>query len=135
VKADYDLSDRALYDPETATISVRVPARAAILQAALVHEWAHHVEFQCDAQVEMRAAFVEAQGLAADTPWRLERGTANILSSDWAAIPSEQYAEAAVDLVLGNRLVPTHAHVTPAGIQVVKAWAQKETLPEAKEVQ
>jgi hypothetical protein len=100
-----------------------------------VHEWAHHVEFQCDAQVEMRAAFVEAQGLAADTPWRLERGTANILSSDWAAIPSEQYAEAAVDLVLGNRLVPTHAHVTPAGIQVVKAWAQKETLPEAKEVQ
>jgi hypothetical protein len=126
VKADYDLVDRAMYDPQTATVSVRVPERAAILKGALVHEWAHHVEFQCDAQTEMRAAFIEAQGMPANTPWRLEDGTTNILSSDWANIPSEQYAEAAIVVVLGERPVSTKAPITAEGMEVIRAWAQKE---------
>jgi len=128
VKADYDLSDRAIYDPRTATVSVRVPERKAILQGALVHEWAHHVEFQCDAQAEMRAAFIEAQGLPANTPWRLEDGTTNISSSDWANIPSEQYAETVIVVVLGERPVSTRAPITAEGIDVIKAWAQKKNL-------
>jgi hypothetical protein len=126
VKADYDLVDRAMYDPETATVSVRVPERASILKGALVHEWAHHVEFQCEAHTEMRAAFIEAQGMPANTPWRLKDGTTNILSSDWADIPSEQYAETSIVLVLGERPVSTKAPITAEGIEVIRTWAQKE---------
>lgn len=128
VKADYNLSDRAMYDPQTATVSVRVPERAAILRGALVHEWAHHVEFQCDAQTEMRAAFMEAQGMPANTPWRLESGSINVLSSDWASIPSEQYAETTIVVVLGKRPIATNAPVTAEGMGVVRAWAQKKNL-------
>jgi len=128
VKADYDLSDRAMYDPQTATVSVRVPERALILKGALVHEWAHHVEFQCKEHAEMRAAFIEAQGMPANTPWRLEGGTTNILSSDWANIPSEQYAEAAVVLVLGERPVSTKTPITAEGMEVIRAWAQRKYL-------
>jgi hypothetical protein len=128
VKADYDLSDRAMYDPRTATVSVRVPERASILKGALVHEFAHHVEFQCEAQAEMRAAFIEAQGIPADTPWRLEEGTTNILSSNWANIPSEQYAETTIVVVLGERPVSTKAPITAEGMEVIRAWAQKKNL-------
>ncbi len=126
VKADYDLVDRAQYDPQTATVSVRVPERASILKGALVHEWAHHVEFQCETHTEMRAAFIEAQGMPANTPWRLEDGTTNILSSDWANIPSEQYAETTIVVVLGERPVSTKAPITAEGIELIRAWAQKE---------
>lgn len=128
VRADYNLSDRAIYDPQTATVSVRVPELASILQGALVHEWAHHVESQCQAQAGMRAAFIEAQGMPAGTPWRLEDGSTNIFSSDWANLPSEQYAETAIVLVLGERPVSTNAPITAEGIEVVKAWAQKKNL-------
>jgi hypothetical protein len=121
VKADYDLADRAKYDPRTATISVRVPERASILKGALVHEWAHHVEFQCEAQTEMRAAFIEAQGMPANTPWRSEEGTTNIFSSDWANIPSEQYAETTIVVVLGERPVSTNASITAEEVEVVRA--------------
>lgn len=124
--ADYDLADRAMYDPRTATVTVGVPERASILKGALVHEWAHHVEFQCDAHTEMRTAFIEAQGLAINTPWRLEDGTTNILSSDWANIPSEQYAEATIVLVLGKRTVWSQVPITAEGVEVISMWAQKE---------
>lgn len=126
VKADYHLSDRAMYDPRTATISVRVPERASILKGALVHEWAHHVEFQCEAHIEMRIAFIEAQGMPANTAWRSEAGTTNILSSDWANIPSEQYAENTIVVVLGKRPVSTNAPITAEGMEIIRAWAQKE---------
>jgi hypothetical protein len=128
VKADYDLSDRAMYDPQTATISVRVPERASILKGALVHEWAHHVEFQCDEHTEMRAAFIEAQGMPTNTPWRSESGSVNVLSSDWANIPSEQYAETTIVVVLGERPVSTNAPITAEGVEVIRAWAHKENL-------
>lgn len=128
VKADYDLTDRAMYDPQTATITVRVPERASILKGALVHEWAHHVEFQCEAQKEMRAAFIEAQGMPADTPWRSENGSIYLRSSDWASIPSEQYAETTIVVVLGERPISTDAPITTEGMEVIRAWAQKDNL-------
>jgi hypothetical protein len=128
VKADYDLSDRAMYDPQTATISVRVPERAAILKAALVHEWAHHVEFQCEEHAEMRAAFIEAQSMPANTPWGSESGSVHLFSSDWTNIPSEQYAETTIVVVLGERPISTKAPITAAGMEAIRAWAQKENL-------
>jgi hypothetical protein len=64
--------------------------------------------------------------MPANTPWRLEDGTTNIFSSDWANIPSEQYAEAAIVVVLGERPVSSKAPITAEGVEVIRAWAQKE---------
>lgn len=129
--ASFDLADRAAYDPQTAVATVRVPGTAALLQSALIHEWAHHVEYQCPAQAEMRQAFLRAQGLPADTPWRPDAsvgptapGRAGAQADiGWANMPSEQYAEAAVEAVLGRRPIPTTARVSPAAVDVLRAWA------------
>lgn len=126
LQAAYTLGSRAGYDPDTATVTVRVPGTAAMLQSGLIHEWAHHVEFQCEAHQELRAAFLAAQGLPADMPWRPDdarRRPADAPASDWAEIPSEQYAEATIALVLGGRPIPTQIHVTLEAIGVVGEWA------------
>jgi hypothetical protein len=123
LRAAYDLDNRAAYDPTTATVTVQVPATSVMLQGALIHEWAHHIEFQCDTQKEMRPAFLAAQGLPADTVWRPDDDPANTPESAWAGIPSEQYAEATIELVLGSRQIPTTARVSVEAVQVIAAWA------------
>jgi hypothetical protein len=110
-----DLDSRAVYDPATATVTVEVPATAALLEAALIHEWAHHVEFQCPEHEALRSEFLAAQFAPADVDW--------FGGSTWADTPSEQYAEAAVILVLGRRQLPTEAAVTPAAVDVLSRWA------------
>jgi hypothetical protein len=123
LRAAYDLDNRAAYDPATATVTVKVPATPVMLQGALIHEWAHHIEFQCAAQKELRPAFLAAQGLPADTPWRTDYTPANTPESAWAGIPSEQYAEATIELVLGSRQIPTTARVSTEAVKVIAAWA------------
>jgi hypothetical protein len=123
VQAAYQLGNRGGYDPDTATVTVQVPGTPAKLQSALVHEWAHHVEYQCPGHKALREAFLAAQGLSADTPWRPAESSPALSAGDWADIPSEQCAEAAVELVLGRRALPTTAPVTREAVQVLKAWA------------
>jgi hypothetical protein len=122
LEAVYDLNSRAGYNPETATASVRVPGTAAMLQSGLIHEWAHHVEFQCQEHRALRSRFLAAQGVPATTPWRPVDGTPGVTAGTWANIPSEQYAEAVVELVLGGRPIPTGARVSPEAIRVVEDW-------------
>ena len=123
LRATRQLDSRAAYDPATATVTVRVPATAALLREALVHEWAHHLEFQCEAQQSLRPAFLQAQGLPPDTLWRLDRNRATTPQSAWDDIPSEQYAEAAIELVLGRRQISTGVHLKPEAVRVLAAWA------------
>jgi hypothetical protein len=123
LRAAYTLDSRAGYDPNTATVTVQVPGTPARLQSALVHEWAHHIEFQCPEQRDLRAAFLAAQGLAPDTPWRPEGAPASQSASQWGAAPSEQYAEATVELVLGRRPLAAPAPVSREAIRVVGDWA------------
>jgi hypothetical protein len=123
LRASPDLASRAGYDPDTATVTVHVPATRALLEGALIHEWAHHVEFQCPAHVELRAAFLAAQGLPADTIWRPDNAPADTPSSLWAEIPSEQCAEAAIVLVLGRRQIATAAPVSEEAVHVLANWA------------
>jgi hypothetical protein len=118
-----DLGSRAAYDPETATVMVQVPATVAMLESALVHEWAHHIEFQCPDQEELRPVFLAALGLPVDTPWRPDDTSAKMPAADWSRIPSEQYAEAVVEYVLGRRPIPTGAVVRQAAIDVIAQWA------------
>jgi hypothetical protein len=122
VKASNDLNNRAGYDPDSATVTVRVPGTKAMLQSALVHEWAHHVEFQCAAHQELRPEFLIAMGLPTDTPWRPSNITENTPASVWAQIPSEHYAETVIELVLGRRQIPTNILVTREEIQALKEW-------------
>lgn len=117
------LHGRAVYDPATATVTVQVPGTRAMLQSALVHEWAHHLEFACPAHGAMRPTFLAAQRLPPETPWRPDPLPATLPAGRWAEIPSEQFAEAAVALVLEGRPVPTNAHLTPEAIDVVARWA------------
>ncbi len=126
LRAVYDLDSRAAYDPASATVTVRVPGSPALLRSALVHEWAHHVEFQCAAQRVLRKPFLAAQHLPPDTPWRPPAATVTLPAGEWALIPSEQYAEATVALVLGRRQIPTRAFITPAAVEVVRRWATGE---------
>ncbi len=126
LKAAYDLDSRASYSPESATVTVRVPATPAMLQGALVHEWAHHLEFQCAEHHELRPAIRIAQGFPLDTPWRPDNTPAHAPARDWAMIPSEHYAEATIELVLGERSIPTQIRITREAIHVIDAWAHNE---------
>ncbi len=114
--ADPDLSELAVYHVPTATVRVQVPGSAARLQAALIHEWAHHLEATCPAHRELRPAFLRSLSLSVDTPWFQGR--------TWETTPSEIYAEAAVELVLGSRAMPTKARVPSAAVERLRAWAQ-----------
>ncbi len=119
LRATKTLDSRASYDPETAAVTVRVPATAVMLQGALIHEWAHHVEFQCDEHKTLRPAFLDALGLPPDTQWRPEVLPVNT-SAD---MPSEQYAEATIVLVLGRRQIPNGVRITEDAIRAIEEWA------------
>jgi len=121
--ADHSLPSRGAYDAATSTVTVRVPASAALLKSALVHEWAHHVEQRCPSHPALRPAFLAAQGLPADAAWRPERPAGAASAGAWAEIPSEQYAEAAVRAVLGAGALPSSARLTPEAVDVVRRWA------------
>ena len=126
LRAAWTLDQRAAYDPDTATVTVRVPGTPAMLREALVHEWAHHIEFQCAAHRQLRPAFLAALGLPPDTPWRPDSVPADVPGSMWARIPSERYAEAAIELVLGQRHIPTGARVPREAVRAIAAWAAGE---------
>lgn len=113
------LDSRATYDPDSATVTVRIPGTAAMLQSALVHEWAHHIEFQCNQHKTLRPVFIDALGLPPDTPWRPEVLPVNT-SAD---MPSEQYAEATIVLVLGRRQIPNGVRITEDAIRAIEEWA------------
>lgn len=121
--AAIDLKSRAAYDPDSATVTVHVPATVAMLRGALIHEWAHHIEYKCEAHQQLRPAFLTAQGLPADTPWQVAYSPADIPEREWARIPSEQFAEATIELVLGERQIPTTARVRIEAVNVIAKWA------------
>ncbi|MGH2555188.1 MAG: hypothetical protein ACRDHO_05670 [Actinomycetota bacterium] len=106
---------RAAYDPGRHLVTVRIPGTAPNLRATMVHEFAHHLEFTCPAQRRLRPRFLAAQGLPPTTSWR--RGQA------WAQIPSEQFAEAMVRVVLGAQpggLVV----IRPEALRAIRDWGR-----------
>lgn len=124
LRAAYDLDSRATYDPDNSTVTVRVPGTRAMLQEALVHEWAHHIEFQCEDQKELRPAFIAGLGMPPDKSWRPSATQSDMPARVWAEIPSEQWAEAAVVHVLGSRHIPTKATVKGEALRILSEWAE-----------
>lgn len=118
LRTDSGLESRAVYDPKTATVTVQVPRTPAFLQAALIHEWAHHVEFQCDEHQLLRPRLLALLDLPADTAWRSD--------TEWEYTPSEHYAEAVVELVLGDHPLPTKIRVDQDMVDILQLWVAGE---------
>lgn len=105
---------RAYYLPEGARVVLAIPGTAARLRHSLVHELAHHVEHACADHAELRAAFLDAQGLAPDTPW--------FGGPSWEETPSEQYAEAVVRLVLSRPVIFYRLDLAREAVEAVREW-------------
>lgn len=116
VRGDRALGARGRYDPATATVRVAMPRTADHLANALVHEFAHHIEYSCAAHRGLRPVFRRAQGLPPATPWAA--------ASDWRATPSEHWAEATVAYVLRRRVRSHGIHVARPAVATVAAWAR-----------
>jgi len=115
LEADPELDDLARYDQASGVMYVRVPATAPSLEASLVHEFAHHLEVACDSHRSLRSGFVTAQGYAADTAWFGDVA--------WEERPSEQFAEAVVQVVLGRRSRnQLRLRLTPEAVHLVEGW-------------
>lgn len=110
----WTLPDRAEYRPDPPTVLVRIPATARQLEAALVHEFAHHLEFQCPEQAGLRPAFLRSQGMPAGHPW--------FAGASWEATPSERFAEATVQLVLGDRALRRRMAIGEEAEALIRAW-------------
>lgn len=114
VAVAWSMEDRGRYDPATRTVTIRVPWTAANLEVALVHEFAHHVEFTCEDHGDMRASHLGAMDAPPGTPW--------LGGDEWSSTPSERWAEAVVVVVLGS---PAHVTAGPTDeeVAVVADWA------------
>lgn len=113
--AAWELENRGEYRPDTATIVVRVPGTPATLRSELIHEFAHHLEFACDDHSGLRDGFLTAQGFAASAEW--------FTGESWETTPSEQYAEAMVEMIEGTRSHRGGINITSAALAVLEAWA------------
>lgn len=114
VTHSWDMDDRATYDPASSTIVLRAPATATEFEFSLAHEVAHHLEEACPAQLEMRPAFLAAQGFARDTPW-FEGPT-------WEETPSEQFASALGEVLTGRPDPGRRVEITDEGLDLVSEW-------------
>jgi hypothetical protein len=111
----WDMDDRAAYDPDRRLVTVRIPGTAPNLEASLVHEFAHHLEFTCAAHRRLRAPFLAAQGWSRRAPW--------FDGPTWETTPSEAFAEGATEIVLGRRPAHARIHLSRGAMRAIRSWA------------
>lgn len=114
VTHSWDMDDRATYDPASSTIVLRAPATAAEFEFSLAHEVAHHLEEACPAQLEMRPAFLDAQGHPEETPW--------FEGLTWEETPSEQFASALGEVLTGRPDPGRRVEITDEALDLVSEW-------------
>ena len=111
---DPDFEARGRYEPETATVILRTPATAPKLRESLFHELAHHLEWNCPSQLELRKPFLDAQGFSAGSEWT--KGDA------WEDSPSEHFAEAVVEVIEGRRNLTYGINLSDQALELVRRW-------------
>lgn len=116
VAVAWELGDRAAYHPEERRVTVRVPATAPNLEASLLHEFGHHLERTCHRVADVRPAFLAAQGFPPGASW--------FTGATWETTPSEQFAEAVAEFVLGEPPAHRPVRVTDGALDAVRAWAR-----------
>ena len=79
-----------------------------------MHELAHHVEHDCADHEKGRAAMLEAMGFPSDADW--------FAGDRWPETPSERFAEATVELMLGTRELAADVFLTDEELQAVADW-------------
>ncbi len=114
VAHNWDLGPEAGFY-ENNYIEIEVPNTSARIRRTYVHEFGHHLDFNCSDR-ELRDAFVAAMGHGPGTNWHSE-------SWPWERRPSEQFAEAVVSVVGGSRLHPD-MQLTSEAVRVVEEWAR-----------
>ena len=114
VVAARELQHRAGYDPARHVVRIRIPGTAPNLSASLIHGFAHHLEFTCPAHRGLRGPFLAAQGLPPRAPW--------FEGPSWEQTPSEQFAEAVVEAVLGERHAHARIPISHGAILAIRAW-------------
>ena len=95
LEASFEIEDRAVYEWTSKTMVVRVPQSPESLRGSLVHELVHHVERECPAHEDVREQYLLAMGYPPDADW--------FAGDRWATTPSERFAEATVEVMLGAR--------------------------------
>ncbi len=111
-----ELDAPAAYRADEGLILIRIPRTAGQLEQSLVHEFAHHVEATCAAHAELRPAFLAAQRFPPDAGW--------FDATTWETTPSEHFAEATVEAVLGRRIRNRDVLITDDAVEVVEAWGR-----------
>lgn len=96
-------------------IEIEVPNTTAAIRGTYLHEFGHHLDFNC-ADAELRAAFMGALGLDPGTDWHSD-------NRPWAQRPAERFAEAVVVIVGGSSVHP-EISLTPESIRIVSSWAR-----------
>jgi hypothetical protein len=117
LEVDRDLEDRGHYDPQTATITLRIPETATKLRNSFLHELAHHLEFACESQEEVRPSFLAAQGFPPHQDW--------FGGPSWRETPSEHFAEAVVEVVEGRRNLRYGIGLSREALDLVEAWGEE----------
>lgn len=111
----WELDDRAEYRSADQRVVLRVPGTGPDLEFSLVHEIAHHLEFVCRSQLELRQAFLLAQGLPVASAW--------FEGDSWEATPSEMFATAIAEYVTGQPEDNRPIALTPETESLVAQWA------------
>jgi len=114
LSAAWELDSRGEYRPEAATVVVRVPGTAPNLRHQMIHEFAHHLEFVCPEHEDLRTNFLAAQGFPSSAPW--------FGGETWEATPSEHYAEATVEVLLGRRSHHGNIRISEQASAIVRRW-------------
>lgn len=114
LSAAWELDSRGEYRPKAATVVVRVPGTAPNLRHQMIHEFAHHLEFTCPEHTDLRPEFLDAQGFEPSADW--------FGGGAWETTPSEHYAEATVEVLLGRRSHHGNIRISEQASGVVRRW-------------
>ncbi len=102
----------ASYDPTTRLIRIGIPTSPQRFPQLLIHELAHHLEATCDAD-ELWPSVAAIQGLDEEPR-----------TAVWFEDPSEHFADATVEMVLGDRSIHTgQIEIVPGTLDLIERWA------------